>query len=231
MNYPAVFRYFRRLVRGDPRSWKYLAYELNMFCRGIDLTGASQQCSGISEERSYGYRDSGGPDLDKLLRTLSISSSDTVLDLGCGKAGAMLTLAKYPFARVDGVELSPQLAHIGRLNLQRFRLSHARIFCCDAAEFRDLDLYTYFYLYNPFPETVMRPVLENMVSSLGRRSRKVTVIYKNSLLDHLVVGAGLRKVAETRRTHHRGSIYAPFSIYVWDPVAEPTPPESLVISG
>ena len=201
-----------------------------MFCHGIDLSGASQQYSDLSEERSVGYRDSGGPDLDKLLRTLSISPSDAVLDFGCGKAGAMLTLAKYPFARVDGVELSPQLTQIGQQNLQRLRRSHTKIHCCDAAEFKDLDLYTYFYMYNPFSEVVMRSVMENLVSSLKRRSRKVTVIYKNALLGHLLVGAGLRKVAESRQMHpyQSGSIYAPFSIYVWDPAAKPTSLECLV---
>jgi len=230
MNYPAVFRYLRRLASGDPRTWKYLPYQLSMNCRGIDLSGASQKDSGLSEERSYGYRDSGGPDLDRLLQTLSISRSDTVLDLGCGKAGAMLTLAKYAFARVDGVEISPQLARIGQNNLQRMRLSHAKIFCCDAAEFTDLDPYIYFYMYNPFPEIVMRSVMENIMSSLTRRSRKVTLIYKNSLLHDLVVGAGFRKVAETRQTHPHppSSIYAPFSIYVWDSVARATSRECFV---
>jgi len=211
-----AFRYFLRLASADPEAWKYLPYQLSMNWRGIDLSGASQKECGLSEERSYGHRDSGGPDLDAVLRTLSISESDAMLDFGCGKAGAMLTMAKYPFVRVDGVELSSQLALIGQDNLRRLRISNATVFCRDAAEFTELDLYTYFYMYNPFPELVLRSVLNNVVSSLGRRRRKVTLIYKNPFFHELIVGSGFRSVAETRRNglHHQ------FAIYMWD-VAQP----------
>ena len=216
MNYSAVFRYFRRLASGDSESWKYLPYQLRMFCRGIDLRGLGSEEISSSEE--WSYRDSGGPDLDKLLQTLPISRSDTVLDLGCGKGGAMLNMAKYPFSRVDGVEISPNLARIARQNLQRFRISNATIYCCDAADFGDLDKYNYFYMYQPFPEQVMRSVMDNTISSLRRRSRKVTLIYKNPLFHNLIIGAGFQKVAEVGRTH----LHHPFNIYVLASVAETT---------
>jgi len=126
----------------------------------------------------------------------------------------MLTLAKFPFAPVDGVELSPQLAEVARRNLRRLGVSNATVFCCDAAEFTELDVYTYFYLYNPFPEMVLRSVIKNIESSLQRRSRTTTLIYKNALFDGLVVNAGFSRIAEfgAKQLHH------PFAVYVGAPI-------------
>lgn len=214
MTYRSIVQHFRGLLSGDRQTWRYLPYQLSMICRGIDLSGVKERDIGLSEECSY--RDSGGPDLDKLLQTLPVSRLDTVLDIGCGKAGAMLTLARYPFAQVDGVELSPRLAQIAQHNLRRLAISNAKIFCRDAAEFTDLDRYTYFYMYNPFiQEIVMRSVMGNIVSSLRRHSRTVTLIYKNPLFNELVVDMGFRKFAEAGATH----LHHPFRVYVWDSMA------------
>jgi hypothetical protein len=88
------------------------------------------------------------------------------------------------------------------------------VFCADAAEFRELDDYEYFYLYNPFPEAVMRQVVENIRGSLERRPRKVTLIYKNPIFAGALPAAGFVKVGETRQTHPD---YPPFSIYEAEP--------------
>jgi SAM-dependent methyltransferase len=214
MTLRSALRYAWRLAAGDRQAWKYLPYQLRMKCRRVDLGWVSVRDSGLSEERSHWHSNSGGPDLDDLVRTLSISPSDTLLDIGCGKGGAMLTLVRYPFARVDGLEISPNLARIARQNLRRVGVSKANVFCGDAAEFRDLDDYNYFYLYNPFPEAVMRRMLENMRRSLERRPRKATIIYKNPIFAGAVMDAGFIKLRETRQTHPN---YPPFSIYVAEP--------------
>ncbi len=220
MNHRSILSYLRQLTSCDPETWRLLPYRLRMAYRGIDLSGANPAELGLSEDRSAGHRDSGGPDLDRILEQLSISKSDSVLDIGCGKGGAMLTLAKYPFARVDGLEVSPQLVRIAQDNLERMHISNAALFCCDAVEFSQLDPYNYFYMYNPFPEVVMQPVMDNIASSLRRHSRKVTLIYKNPVFHGVVVSRGFQKVSQTeRRMHH------PFSVYVSDAVAAPAAKE------
>jgi SAM-dependent methyltransferase len=210
----SLLRYLRLMSRGDRQAWKYLPYQVKMKCRRIDLGWVSVRDSGLSEERSHWHSNSGGPDLADLLRRLPICASDKLLDIGCGKAGAMLTLVQYPFARVDGVEISPNLARIARQNLKRLGVSNARVFCCDAAEFRELDDYNYFYMYNPFPESVLRCVMENISRSLERRPRKVTLIYKNPIFEAVMVDCGFTKSFETQQTHPN---YPPFSVYVAEP--------------
>jgi SAM-dependent methyltransferase len=204
------------MAKGDRQAWRYFPYQVKMKCRRIDLGWVSARDSGLSEERAHWHSNSGGPDLDDVLRTLPISESDTLLDIGCGKGGAMVTLAQYPFARVDGVEISANLAQIARRNLRRLGISKANVFCRDAAEFREIDDYNYFYMYNPFPEQVVRHVTDNLRQSLDRCPRKVTLIYKNPIFENSLVESGFIKIRETRQTHPN---YPPFSIYVAEPVA------------
>lgn len=126
----------------------------------------------------------------------------------------MLTLAKYPFRRVDGVEIAPNLARIATQNLKRLRIAKAEVFCRDAAEFDDLDSYNFFYMYNPFPAAVMRRVVENMRASIERSPRKVIVIYKNPVFAECLGQFGFTKLRETRQQHPD---YPPFSIYLGAP--------------
>jgi SAM-dependent methyltransferase len=216
MNYRSAIQHCRVLLRGDRNAWKHLPYQLRMKIRGIDLRWTSLEESGLSEERSYRYSDSGGPELEELLDTLTITPPDAVLDLGCGKGGALITMAKYPFVQIDGVEISPALAEIARANMKKLQISNSTIHCSDAADFANLDSYSYFYMYNPFPQAVTQRVLENIQSSLGRRPRRATLIYKNAVFHRLVLDAGFRKVSGTQKTHPD---YPPFSVYAAENLA------------
>lgn len=211
MIFHSVVQHLIRLVIGDPMAWRYLPYRLEMKLRRVDLGWVSVKDSGLSQERSHWHSNSGGPELNKLLGTLPISCGDAVLDIGCGKGGAMLTLARYPFARVDGVEISPNLARIARENLQRLRILNARVFCADAADFWNLDPYSYFYMYNPFPQSVMQLVMKNMALSLERRKRQIHLIYKNAMYQSLVLDSGFCKISESKQTHPD---YPPFAVFV-----------------
>jgi predicted RNA methylase len=211
-----IGRYARRLASGDLRAWRHLPYQVNIRARGLDLSGVDVYELGLSEDIAAGHRDSGGPELSAILRSLPITSSDKVLDIGCGKGGAMLTLAKVNFARVDGIELSRELAEIATGNLRKARLPNCSVFNCDARFFNELDEYTYIYMYHPFPATVMGPVLENIALSAVRRPRRVTLIYKNPLLDELVRLNGFQKLSESAPKYRSES---PFAIYTLPPAA------------
>jgi protein-L-isoaspartate O-methyltransferase len=91
----------------------------------------------------------------------------------------LITLARHPFARVDGVEIAPRLASIAERNIRILGISNAKVFCCDASEFRDLDSHNYVYVAGAFTDIVWQPVLDNMAVSLRRRPRKLTLIYTN----------------------------------------------------
>src|SRR4051794_37242946 len=48
--------------------------------------------------------------LVRVLKDLHINKQDTILDIGCGKGSAMLAMLKFPFSRVDGIELSKEIS-------------------------------------------------------------------------------------------------------------------------
>jgi tRNA1(Val) A37 N6-methylase TrmN6 len=147
---------------------------------------------GTNELLCYHHGYSGGPELDAVLQTLEITAADSVLDIGSGKGGALLTMARHPFATADGVEISPVLVEIAHRNLRRMGISKTSVTCCDAAEFTELDRYTFLYMNNPFPRIVMERVMRNVCESVQRRPRRLILIYRTPESDEVVKAAGFR---------------------------------------
>jgi SAM-dependent methyltransferase len=175
--------------------WRMALWRLDMHRRGVELSMARLDELGLDPARARDYSNSGGPRLESILKTLNISGAVRVIDMGCGKGGAMITLARY-FRRVDGLELSERLIPIARENLRKAGAANTQVFHGDAAEFTDFDQYSHIYLSNPFPCTVMRRVLEHVLESLQRRPRKLTIIYWIPVDDALLAEMGFRKVRE-----------------------------------
>lgn len=117
---------------------------------------------------------------------------DTVLLTVEITAGALLAMARYPFATADGVEISPILVEIAHRNLRRMGISKTSITCCDAAEFMELGRYTFFYMNNPFPRIIMERVMRNICKSVQRLPGRLTLIYRTPECDAVVSAAGFR---------------------------------------
>ena len=204
-----------KLLFGNRQDRRYLLYFLGLLCKGIDVSSVSVEALGLKEGRSECYGNSGGPDLDVVLSRLPISPTDRVLDVGCGKGGAMITMSKYGFARVDGVEISHRLAAIAEKHLARAKVANASVFCCDAADFTDYDPYTVLYMYHPFGDVVLREVLKNLAASLARRPRRLTLLYRNPIHHELIIQAGFRHTGKFDHLKH------PFYIYESPAVQQP----------
>ena len=186
-------------------------FRLSMAVRGVQLGWVSVQDLGLSEERSHWHSNSGGPDLETVLRSMGISAEDAALDLGCGMGGAMITLASFPFNRVDGVEISPGLVQVAQRNLNRLGIAGSRVFQSDAADFQDYDPYSFIYMYNPFPRVVMKAVLRNLCDSQQRRPRTITLIYKAADAEDLVLESRFHRA---RKFDH---CQPAFVVYISDP--------------
>lgn len=121
-------RFFSKLVlTGKAR---YACYLMEMRLRGVDLGWQSTHDLGLAKERAHDHADSGGPELASLLRQIRLRPGCTILDLGCGKGGAMITFARSGFKRVDGIELSPELCRVARRNLGLLGLSDVHVIEC-----------------------------------------------------------------------------------------------------
>jgi len=199
----------RRII-ADRDDRAYAMWRIAMACRGIDLGIESTAKLHLSAERSFGYSNTGGPGLDHVLRSLPISSDDCALDVGCGKGGAIITMARFPFRRVDGVEISPKLVDIGLKNIKRLAIEKSAIVCTDAADFRDFDRYNFLYMFNPFPASVLHDVLLNVRASLKRLPRRLRLlyVYGDAGVDDLILKAKFdRDSTLMLRTHQAVAVY------------------------
>ncbi len=188
--------YLMRLgIKGD---WttiqRYFSSDVYYKLRGLDLQSETLESLGLSEDSSQPHVSSGNQDLDICLRSLPINHNDSVLDIGCGKGGALITLSKYPFHYVDGLEISDSLVDVAKKNFRKLNIDKIRLFCSDAATFTDLNQYNYIYMYNPFPGVIMKSVISNIKQSLQTHPRQITIIYKNPVCHDIIISDSNFKV-------------------------------------
>jgi SAM-dependent methyltransferase len=187
--------------------WRHLLWRANLMVRGVDLAFASEEQLGLPDS-SLHYRATSGPDFAEMLRQIGIPQGSKIVDIGCGKGISLITMAKFPFSRIDGCDLSPELIRTAEANIRRLNIKGVNLYCCDASKFTELDEYTHIYFYNPFTSVVFKPVMDNILSSLDRNPRKLTIIYHNPTC-HDVIAA--TSVFDKVKEYH----YGVFPCYVY----------------
>jgi SAM-dependent methyltransferase len=131
------------------------------------------------------------------------------IDLGSGKGRTLLMASDYPFRRIVGVELLPELHRAAQENLSKYRSETQKCFalesiCADATGFQFPDEPTMLFLFNPFPEAGLRRMVANLEQSLREYPRAVYVLYHNPVLGHVLdENVGLKKICGT----HQFAIY------------------------
>lgn len=113
------------------------------------------------------------------------------IDIGSGKGRALLMAADYPFQRVIGIELLPELHHIAQKNIAKYKSQSQKCFAIESlcADARDLIFPSeplVLYLFNPLPKTGLVSLLSNLERSLREQPRPVLVLYQNALLEHVL---------------------------------------------
>ena len=186
--------------------WREFLIRLRISLGQIDL---KDDPSEAVTERTHYYADSGGLAFDKIMANFNITPNDAIVDFGCGKGGILISLSKYPFAKITGVEIAPDLVEIAKNNIRKLNIRNVDIECCDAAEFKQLHEYNYFYFFDPFPCNVMQDVLNNIEHSIQKRPRKVTIIYLNPLCHDLIAAKSIFiRTKELPHFEHKCFIYS-----------------------
>ena len=140
----------------------------------------------------------------EMLNNLRINFREfTFIDLGSGKGRVLLMAADYPFRRIIGQELLPELNRIAQANLRHYRGSTQKCFnlearCGDARKFEFPAEPTVLYLFNPLPRSGFIRMLGNLEHSLGTTPRVLYVLYHNPLLESELSNCRfLRKIGGT----------------------------------
>jgi SAM-dependent methyltransferase len=116
----------------------------------------------------------------------------TFIDIGSGKGRVLLMAADYPFRRIIGVELLPELHRVAQENIAKYKSDWQQCFAIDclsgdACEFSFPPEPTVLYLFNPLPESGLIRMIGNLEQSLREHPRPVFVLYHNPLLEQAVL--------------------------------------------
>lgn len=123
--------------------------------------------------------------LTDLLRKLNITSHDSILDIGSGWGYALSVFNLFPFKNITGIEIGSQDVEICKNNIYNvLHLQNINIINDSILNFKDYDLYNYFYLYNPFSEEIFKIVSQNIPANSIVIYKNIHDNEKNILLEH-----------------------------------------------
>jgi SAM-dependent methyltransferase len=141
----------------------------------------------------------------RVLERSRIGPHDVFVDIGSGLGRVLYLAARYPFARVEGVEISTQLADESRANLDRARnrkrrrCHEVRVVNADLLDYDLPDDATYVYCFNPVKRALFRALLEKLKTSLDRHPRELTLVYLNPIEHELVLATGRAELVDVQR--------------------------------
>jgi hypothetical protein len=129
----------------------------------------------------------------------------TFIDFGSGKGRVLLMASDYPFKKIIGVELMPDLNCAAGKNIasyfsDRQKCHRIEAVCMDARDFQFPAEPLVVYLFNPFSESTFAQVLENLSRSVEQASRPVYVAYRFTEFEGLLARANwLEQIAATEQ--------------------------------
>ncbi len=160
------------------RNWSTLWQAVPRNLSPYDFSSVPIAELGLDPATACHHSPSDRRELRAFLRQLRITAADSVVDIGCGKGAALLTLSRLPFGRLAGVDISSALLEVARDNARKAGI-HVDLRCMDARNFTDFDSFTHVYMYNPFPACVMQAVLGNIAAATARSGNPSWIVYRN----------------------------------------------------
>jgi SAM-dependent methyltransferase len=169
----------------------------------IDASGL-----GYADEETHPYEPAEWRTLKRALPRRTVGPEDVFVDLGSGMGRPVLMATEYPFKRVIGVELSPQLHEAAVANLAKARVERperVEFVCGDVREYEVPDDVTFVFLYNPFSGEVFDAAMRQVFASYDRRPRALRIVYRFPLEDERLRATGrVRVISETKDSPLQG---------------------------
>jgi SAM-dependent methyltransferase len=161
------------------RGWEY---KLGINTRGMAQALEPDSCHYVPHSYSLTWA---------ILHSLTLSSSDVFVDIGCGKGRVICCAACFNIREVTGVEISKNLCEIAERNAIRLSGRRAPITIINTPA-QDCDYLkgTVFYLFNPFGALTLRRVLAKIQLSLSAHPRFVRIVYVNPQHESLLQVGG-----------------------------------------
>jgi hypothetical protein len=149
---------------------------------------------GLGGKDRISYTPSGWLSLRRALPPRSVQRSDVFIDYGSGKGRVVMQAARYPFKRVIGLEIAPELNDFARRNVdaarERLACEQIELVTADVLEYEPPDDVTVAYMYNPFRGDVFATAVRRLIESVDRNPRRLRVIYLNPIDHDLLMSTG-----------------------------------------
>lgn len=169
---------------------------------------------GVDAPHRMGYEPSRWNDLRRVLRRGDVAPGDVFLDLGSGMGRLVLLAARYPFARVIGVEISDHLNAIAQRNVAadrwRRRCRDIELVKADVTDYQIPDDVSIVYIFNSFSGPVFDGVIEGLIASADRHPRRIRLIYRNAVEHDRLMSTGrfrLVRAISHRQTPKQATSY------------------------
>lgn len=127
------------------------------------------------------------------MENLNITKKDRILDIGCSKGGAIKTMLNFPFNQIAGIEISKHLTDVAKKNFKLLKVNNIKIININAEKFKFYSNYNYFYMYNPFPNSVMKNVIKKILNQTPK-NKTINLIYNNPVCSSIIKKNGFTQI-------------------------------------
>jgi SAM-dependent methyltransferase len=172
------------------------------------------QIDSENKEKGIRYEPTRARPFFKVLNSIKLPADATFIDFGCGKGRVLMMAAEYGFRRVTGVDFSKELCDRAYKNISTYQSRRRNgtdidILNMDAVDYPVRAEDTVFYFFNPFDETVLGRVLDNITASLNSSPRTVWLIYHNPLWSYVIERWSMfRKISTHEHAECRFFVYS-----------------------
>lgn len=173
----------------DVQCMEWLEYKYG--CNLVTQVG-SENFTG-DKINNFHYCISGQKELFCILDKCHVDiKNGAILDIGCGKGGAIVSFWDYGFDKVGGIEYEEKLFSVLQDNLKKLGMEEkVSVIHGDAAALtEELDEYNYFYFFDPFSDFIYEKVVVHIRESVNRKRRKIYMIVRNPHAHMIVKKAG-----------------------------------------
>ena len=118
--------------------------------------------------------------LERLFQTFPFREGDHLVDFGCGKGRVLFMASHYSCANVSGYENNKERFDILQNNIKQYQQKYGdkTIFDVHHLDVRSAvidDRANKFFFFEPFHLVIFRQVVENILESLKRKQRDITI--------------------------------------------------------
>ena len=136
------------------------------------LGGANHEADG----ENFPYEPTPYSVLVRLAESGLLSEKNTLVDYGCGKGRAVFLLSHLTRCRAIGIDYNGKLIEEANANLISSGMKNIRFLHVKAEEY-ELEDADCFFFFNPFSETVLRKVIDQILWSWYENPRRLRLMF------------------------------------------------------